>query len=153
MDGQRLVYQFVDVPKDVMIDCPMDAKATGGQQQAQALGPKFAHADHNERLQPNGSPSSSANPSQAQGSTGAFASEQAAGGQLTGAGEQLAGATGPPAAAQSQGPTFGANQTAGSLAHHHPIVQSCELNAANNQTGAYAAHLQHHHLHQLHHFA
>lgn len=28
MDGQRLVYQFVDVPKDVMVDCPMDMKVT-----------------------------------------------------------------------------------------------------------------------------
>lgn len=28
VDGQRLVYQFVDVPKDVMIDCPMDMKVS-----------------------------------------------------------------------------------------------------------------------------
>lgn len=28
VDGQRLVYQFVDVPKDVMVDCPMDMKVT-----------------------------------------------------------------------------------------------------------------------------
>lgn len=35
VDGQRLVYQFVDVPKDVMIDCPMDMKMNGGQQQQQ----------------------------------------------------------------------------------------------------------------------
>ena len=34
MDGQRLVYQFVDVPKDVMIDCPMDMKVGGAGQQA-----------------------------------------------------------------------------------------------------------------------
>lgn len=30
VDGQRLVYQFVDVPKDVMIDCPMDMKVVAG---------------------------------------------------------------------------------------------------------------------------
>lgn len=36
MDGQRLVYQFVDVPKDVMIDCPMiDGQRTGNAQQQQ----------------------------------------------------------------------------------------------------------------------
>lgn len=62
MDGQRLVYQFVDVPKDVMIDCPMDMKLNGQQQQQQpngtahqqqqqaAAGPKFPLSDHNERI-------------------------------------------------------------------------------------------------------
>lgn len=35
VDGQRLVYQFVDVPKDVMIDCPMDMKVQQHQPQPQ----------------------------------------------------------------------------------------------------------------------
>lgn len=40
VDGQRLVYQFVDVPKDVMIDCSLDMKAQQQQQQAANMRPR-----------------------------------------------------------------------------------------------------------------
>lgn len=67
VDGQRLVYQFVDVPKDVMVDCPMDMKMqqARSQQQQQSqqdqngarhqmvANPKFELANSGEMLSAN----------------------------------------------------------------------------------------------------